>query len=585
MPPQRTTTSSQEGKVRQRTSRACQPCRKRKVKCDGTERCEACVGYGYDCVYIDRQPHKGPSNTIAGSPVKNASIIDDVAAELPLEAVVEGPYVAAESLVTSSEAEPFLLRSLKTRFTGAYSAIAWPRALGVSLNMPNPPRLQSYAWNPGNRAEPKVVPQNSLTNIISLDEMKRYSNVFFNEVNPIFGLVDRDIFTTKSEEFWISHKRGTDFESVTCGIIALGSYFSPIPLPTEVQVVEQGRLLLDLTFAHAPGWLAFDHVQAWILRALYLRCTTRPHLAWMASNTAIHIAEALGMHRELTEGQMKRDITRLIDAVEVHMRRKLFWTAVAVNQFLSAENGRSRAPIELIGCQQPTSNSNELFIQTLAILQSVPKTLNLLGRGPELLDTLQSAMGLPVESPFLGLLRADACFCTFRMLRSTNMSLSAVHIASLLEVIRVALDGAKFLVSMRHPWWNIVGTPFHSVCILLSLGTSKSLAMIPQALETLKTASTTYDSHLSREAIRTAHALVQGAREKRRKELVSLDCGVEALGSASQPPDSGSTSSGVEIEWSMDKDFGLSDFLDFGGYGFENETYLLPNANLFASVG
>ena len=586
MPPQRTTTSSKEGKVRQRSSRACQPCRKRKIKCDGKEPCEACVGYGYDCLYTERQLHKGPSSTGAGSPVKDVGNLNESVPGPALEPKIDSPYMATESLLTESESEPFLLQSLKTRFTSAYSAIAWAKALGASLDMPTPPRLQSFAWNPGNRPEPKVIPQTNICNIITLEEMRRFSDVYFNEINPTFAVADRELYVKRSADFWISQKRGTDFEAMMCGVVALGSYFSTYsPLPAEAEVVEQGRLLLDLTFAHAPGWLSVKHVQAWILRALYLRSTTRPHLAWMASNTAVHIAEALGLHREITESQIKRDIPRLISMSEIGIRRKVFWMAMALNQFLACEYGRTRVTIELTCCQLPPSQTHDLSTQTLAILQSVPRSQNLLGRGPELLEALECTMALPVNSPFLGLLRADACFCTFRMLRSTNVSLSPAQIASLLEVIRVALDGATFLVSMAQPWWNVVGTPFHSVCVLLSLGISESLAMVPAALETLKNATTKYDSHLSREALRTAHALVQAARTKRSKELESLDRGLNVIGSAVPSPGPQSVSSGVNLEWSMDNDLGLSDFLDFGGYGFENATFLPPNMDLFASVG
>ena len=519
--------------------------------------------------------------------MEDASIHGEVPSEPPpLGTKVDGPYMTSEIRVTDPEAEGFLLRSLRTRFTSAYSAIAWPKALGASLDMPVPPRLQSYAWNSGNRAEPKVVPQNILTNIITMDEMKKYTNVFFNEINPIFGLVNREIFQKKSEEFWILHKRGTDFESVTCGMVALGSYFSPEPLPAEAQVVEHLRLLLDLTVAHAPGWIAFNHVQAWILRAIYLRSTTRPHFAWLASNTAVHIAEALGLHRVIDEIQMKEDLHQLLNKSEIVMQRRVFWLAVALNQFLAAEYGRTRASVDLVSCILPTvdSKSDGLFLQTFAILQSVPKTQKLLGRGPELLETLTSAMALPANAPFLGLLRADACFCTFRMLRSTNVSLSTVQIASLLEIIRVALDATKFLASMRHPWWNIVGTSFHSMCILLSLGTSQSLAMIPSALETLKTVVETYDSHLSREALRTAQELVQGAREKKRKELESLDQGIEAVGGSLQSPGPQPAASWANFEWSMNNDnLGLSDFLDFGDYGFGNNDFLSQRPEFFVS--
>ena len=494
--------------------------------------------------------------------------------------------MATETVVAESAAEPFLLQSLKTRFTSAYSAIAWPKALGVSLDMPVPPRLQSFAWNPGHRNEPKVIPQNNISNIITLEEMRHYSDIFFNEVNPTFGIVDRELYGPRSADFWISQKRGTDFEALICGVVALGSYFSGhSPLVAEAQVVEQGRLLLDLTFAHAPGWLSLKHVQAWVLRAIYLRSTTRPHLAWMASNTAIHVAEALGLHREITDSQISRDVPRLISMLEITIRRKVFWMAMGINQFLASEYGRTRATIELVCCQPPPSQTHDISTETLAIFQSVPPTQNLLGRGPELLEVLESAMALPANSPFLGLLRADSCFCTFRMLRSTNLNLTCAQVASLLGVIRVALDGATFLVSMTQPWWNIVGTPFHSVCVLLSLDVSESLAMIPLALETLKNVTTKFDSHLSREALRTAHALVQAAHAKRRKELENIDKGLSVVGSAITSPGPDSVSPAVNLEWSMNNDLGLSDFLDFGGYGFENEALCIPsNIDLFASV-
>ena len=70
-------------------------------------------------------------------------------------------------------------------------------------------------------------------------------------------------------------------EALICVVVALGSFISSplLPLLAEAQVVEHRRLLLDLTTAHAPAWLSVRHVQAWLLRAIYLRSTTRPHLS------------------------------------------------------------------------------------------------------------------------------------------------------------------------------------------------------------------------------------------------------------------------------------------------------------------
>lgn len=597
MPPERHihTPAHDQIKVRQRSQRACDPCRKRKIKCDATEPCAACVGYGYDCIYTHRPTtRKGMPTAEVASPNPSHQIAwqasSTTAAATPVQAAAsntsaasapgseptrtlgevrqkhDGGFMASESFVQESQSggEPLLLYNLKTRFTSAHSAIAWPKSLGMSLGLPNPPRLQSFGWNPGTRPEQKFMPENNICNIISLDEMSRFADVYFNKVHPFFGIIGKDMFAAQATEFWVSRKRATDFEGVICGVIALGSYFSgPAPSAAEAQVVEQGRLLLDLSIAHPPVLLSVKHVQAWILRALYLRSTTRPHSSWMASCNAVHIAEALGLHRDIGETQMKRDMPHLINSLEEDLRRRTFWVAVSFNQFLASEYGRTRVQPDSIGCKPLRTQAGDLTAQMVAIMQSTPGPQRISGNTSELVTALSNLWVMPVEAPFLGLLRADASFCVFRMLRSSNTNLPEANVREMLDIIRCAMDAVKFLDTMQHPWWNIIGTPFHSVLVLLSIETTESFAMIPAALEALKNIVAVYDSHLSREALLTARALVQGARDRRGSELESLDRGLSLVGNMPQTPDVNALSGDNNFEWRMDSDVGLSDFLDF----------------------
>jgi hypothetical protein len=154
------------------------------------------------------------------------------------------------------------------------------------------------------------------------------------------------------------------------------------------------------------------------------------------------------------------------------------------------------------------------------------------------------------------------------MLSSAHVHLPETDVALLLDVIRVALDAAKFLRAMEKPWWNIVFTPFRSVRVLLAIGTSESLAMIPQAMETLKNTADVYTSHLSAEALRTAYSLVQGTRDKRSKELESLDQSLSKVSEISQPLLSngdGDFGNG-NLDWSMNSELGVVDFLDLTTY-------------------
>ncbi|TVY14243.1 Protein RDR1 [Lachnellula arida] len=571
MPPIRHTSSSPHIKVRQRSRRACAPCRKRKIKCDGDDPCAACTGYGYNCIYAERQGQASPKPPGLGSattasiatPNSNGITISSNATEAPPLQRDDAPYLVAESRVPAADANGALLyQSIKTRSTTSSSAIAFPAKLGISLGVAEPPRLQAFAWNPGSRQETKFVPDKTICDIISLEQMKIFVGKYFKEVHIYFGIISqKESFVGRCVEFWASsNKHGTDFEALICGVVALGSYFSGAAgLPAEAEIVEHGRILLDLSTAHPPCFLSVKHVSAWVLRAIYLRCTTRPHLSWMASCTAVHVAEVLGLHRDIQTLRMTQNPPRNTTPLEEDLRRRKFWVAMALNQFLAAEYGRTRVQLDHVDCTPLLPKAGDLTAQTIAIMQSVPSSNSTVS---DLYSALNVAVALPVDSPFHSLLRADVCFCIYRMFRSANLALSSSQTGALLEIIKVALDGVKLLRTMRCCWWNIIGTPFHCVCVLLSIATSESLAMIPNALETLKNTVAVYDSHISNEALRTAHALVQGAKAKMAREMQSLETGLSVVGDLAED----GPAANQYLEWAAWEDMGRIDYFDFGGY-------------------
>lgn len=113
------------------------------------------------------------------------------------------------------------------------------------------------------------------------------------------------------------------------------------------------------------------------------------------------------------------------------------------------------------------------------------------------------------------------------MLCSINTRLLDDKIAALLDTTRLGLNAITFLSSLNCPWWNVVSNPFQSICVLISIGTVESFALLPTAIQTLQNIAAKYNSHLSTEALKTAFALVQGARDRKGRELSSLD---DALG-------------------------------------------------------
>jgi hypothetical protein len=433
----------------------------------------------------------------------------------------------------------------------------------MAMGLANPPRLQAFAWNAGIRAEQNFVPPNSIRDIVSLEEMRRYSKIYFEEVGPYFGFLDSGMFTSRLAEFWSLKQHGTDFEVILCGVFALGSYFSGDLQPSqfESQVVEQGRLLLDMSVSHPPAMISINYVAAWTLRTIYLRLTTRPHLSWMASCTSVHLAEAIGLHREINEIQRSRTVSPL----ETELRRRTFWVTMGLHQFFAAEYGRSRIVLDMVVCQPITPRTGDLTSETIAILRSVLDQ-SYVGRPVELIEALTKAIDLPAKSPFLSLLRADACFSIYRMLCSTNSRLQDEQIPPLLEIVHTGLDGVAFLSSVNQAWWNIVGTPFHSVCVLISVGTSESYDLLPAVLQTLKNVTTKFDSHLSNEAIRTALEVVRGVRNQRSRDVDKIDEILEKVGDFSSPTGSRYDPLINGSEWQLEDDLGFQDFLDLANY-------------------
>ena len=197
------------------------------------------------------------------------------------------------------------------------------------------------------------------------------------------------------------------------------------------------------------------------------------------------------------------------------------------------------------------------------------------GPGADLTDSLIRLGKIECHNLPLHLIKADAMFCIYRKLRYIGITLSQNQTETILSVIRSALDAAESLAHQYQQWWNIVGVPFHSICVLIALYTMESLTLLPQAMETLQSVATVFGSHVSREALRTAHYLVRVAEKRKRKELVCLqqclNVNAEMAGSPqTQNPVEEASSDLPLFQWPTDFDLGFPEFLDIG-YSWANE--------------
>ncbi|TVY22652.1 Protein RDR1 [Lachnellula hyalina] len=560
-------------KLRRRIRKACEPCRHRKVKCDGGHPCEICIGYDYSCVYANTEiPTSSSEQVISGG---RLSIDPDPASQARNQ-----PFQTSETHeTTSTEPQKQLYelseerqssRTGNTRFTRVDSAIAFPRSLGLALNADEPPRLHAFAWNTGTRIDNNPVIRQNILQYLAPQDVKSLSNVFFTSVNPMFDIISHDGFNHRASSCWETQDIDAGFEVVLCGVLALGSLFSAQPaFIREAEIVEQARLILDSTFAHSEVLLSVDFVVGWLLRAIYLRCTTKPHVSWVASSMAMHIAESIGLHQEMSEIRITPGKRVLMSEEEIKSRRRVFWTADCLNRLFSAQYGRTKITLQNITCRYPMTVTDDGGDDFISLIRLMPDLCDIgsPSSATVLTDGILRLGNMAISKPPLMLMRADAMFCIYRKLRYIGVTLSQKQTEVILSMIRSALEAADSLVTQSQQWWTIIGVPFHSICVLIALNTMESLTLLQKAMETLQNVVTIFNSHVSREALRTAHYLVKVTEKKRRGELECLQrcLNLNAQINVATPTQTPQSDRAVEIpsfEWPTDIDLGFFDFLN-----------------------
>ncbi|KAL2063270.1 hypothetical protein VTL71DRAFT_5075 [Oculimacula yallundae] len=559
---------------RQRARKACLPCRQRKRKCDNTLPCSMCTTYGYQCQfshddspvaeYAQKLGSGGPRN----SPVTmNDNYKQPSPGVRPITTFTRDPDTSSSSTTAkSSIAAPavlVLLDPMRRRFMGLHSVTAFPRSLGLDFQSANPPRVHSFAYNCGIRLEEEASAHADLRQILSREEFRRYADVYFETVHPLFIAFDRQLFLQNVEVFWSQSGPASIFEAILAGVAALGSFFcARLGCTREAELVLHAKgILEDPTFQPT-----IDHVSAWILRTLYLRATTRPHLAWLASCTTIHLAEATGLHMEIdqiavTEPENAHGSLKNQNLCE--LVRRIFWLAWRNNMMVSYEYGRSGISISNVTCKVPQYPADDFNLQLHAIVELLPKD-SAEGQDLNLRETLEKAKQIPDTHPFVSMSKADLCMSLYRHHRLLKLSIDKSDISKIIDIGNVAINAALQMAEENKFWWNVLCTVFQYVCVLLALDTADSLSNVANAMCILEKIARLLGTHMAQEAVNTAKVLLRDSMRKKRLELGMLEVADVGEGQGDAPADV----AGMDINWDMLLDpWYMSNFQGITGLG------------------
>lgn len=447
------------------------------------------------------------------------------------------------------------------------------RRLLMKIDPNNAPKVQLAAWNVGPRKSLAVDCSSSafgIQDLLSADQMVTLASVYFDKVDPCYGFLERDSIFQQISNRWRLPSSFETCDGVLCGVAALGSYFSQaFAVPVEAQLVRLAKSVLESTSpTTAPEP---DIVTAWVCHTIYLRLTSTPLAAWIASCTTMHMLEAAGLHRDACSEETVLTRPRLSPSL-----RRAFGVAQHLNTWISYDLGLSRVDLRSPEITPgPFANGN----YTNKLLELLPISLGLDRIANQQDEYLQSTLTallakIDVEPPLI-MAQCNLILCILRQLCARS-SLRPDDHHSALYFLDKGLGAARQMIKDDCPWHHLANVPFQTLCVLLAIDTPASLRMVGDAMQTLQSVAAAYPTDTLHDAYNTACLVLWMHQQRRLNDAKIIDgilsrlagTGEMALDSGyDNPADVWATPTEEEVAWI---DALISEFPSLHNFGAEN---------------
>ncbi|KPM42192.1 Protein RDR1 [Neonectria ditissima] len=543
---------------RKRSRKACIPCHQRKRKCDGDNPCATCTTYEYNCNYAAAAEVYAPLPAKRASLAGGSSTTSRAGATPPSSGSPSQADRSPREADGSSSKSPTLGAGASTAPAGASAAMAFPHILSEVLGSDSPSKTQSLAYNFGIRPDEASGAHVLLGTLISEADLELFSGLYFSVLAPIGDLLDPKIYAQRCRDYY-NGSAGTliAFGAVAAGVAALGSFLSPNRHPREPDLVQYAKAILD--DPASMHMLGIDHIIAWAMRVLYLRATSRPINAWIASCTLMHLCEAIGLHKEENISEMVALPGAGLVGHDADRLRRIFWISWAGHNLLSYEYDRSPVQFRAVTCQAivPISGSvADQFVQIAHIIPAPNSPFRFECEPPtprdELFERIKALTKLQFTHPFLVVTKAELTFCFYRRIYQLKSGISDDIIQLVIDSGNAAVDAAQQLATQGHLFWNVIGSVFQYTCVLLAMDRPAASIHIATAFKGLENLVKTADTALTREALSMARHLLSLHTEKKRKELAQLEAVKTGYQILQVQPDSEANAAMPDMGWAMD---------------------------------
>jgi hypothetical protein len=220
-----------------------------------------------------------------------------------------------------------------------------------------------------------------------------------------------------------------------------------------------------------------------------------------------------------------------------------------LNTWISFDLGRSRVVLHgataLCPTNRPQSRNPPQQAPRADLFHLLPLSENLDPTGPspqdlsELETALTSVLDILYSEPSLILVQCNLMLCIYRRLRALNPHgpLSSDLLDRVLALAARGLCAARGMVASTCPWHQVANVPFQVVCSLLAIDNRAALALLADAMRTLREVLAAYDTPSMREAYSTAYLLIALHQRRKEDDTRALAEVLRVNAAAAAPPD------------------------------------------------
>ncbi|KAI0190601.1 transcriptional regulatory protein GAL4 [Astrocystis sublimbata] len=347
-----------------RAVRACDRCKKRKIRCDGTQPCEVCNTAAANCTF-DATYTRGRLPVIPRSGLEahgNSTIAGSLASSVPGAShnyecsrssalLVDtrtngtGSNIGPTTISSQSSPEPSW-DDTQGQYIGPTSGVDFLLRVQKRLHqsMSESQTSNIFTFGDAPLQTPDLIP--SFCMMLPRDAAQRLLDRYFDFAMPTYRFLHRPQVQHLLNEFYDTLGAMRDADSAPANTALLFMVFAqgrvympeqeligPLDLSTRYFLAAEHQLTKE------RGPVRLTSAQARLTQCYYLLTQSRINHCWSLFGTVSHLILALGLNRS-TRLTKTNDHSRIIN---VECRRRTFWCAYTLDAFLSVALGRPRS--------------------------------------------------------------------------------------------------------------------------------------------------------------------------------------------------------------------------------------------------